>query len=216
MIENQWYDRGVTDKTLSMLYKWVEYKISSHIKSSYLPHEATRYVFKLGYNKNGVAIYSVTVLSGLEYSRSTAPKEFRALDEFSFVFHELEDKMKLVIMSFIDPFDEIGDRTNWIDFLRSHNIKNCDGSLSDALVNLQLLLERRGLVKSMEGNLRGWNDIAGFMKCSVPTAMKLVRELKLPVSRVGGEVWAMKDKLREALMLYMDSHPYHARSIRKG
>jgi hypothetical protein len=209
-VDNTW--PGVSNKTVLLLEQWVERRISNLVKSSYMPYEARRFVFTKGYNKFGRAIFRVTVLEGIDFIRSTKFKEFTSVDEFAYAFLGLDRDDRLIILSYIDPFDEIKGISEWKVYLGEMGIvKNHEGRLLDAMRNLQYLAEQRGIVPSMTGILKGWNEISRFIGCSVPKAVAMARELKLPISYVGGEVWAVKDKLEEAVLQHMENHRFWKR-----
>ncbi len=206
MIENIWYEYGVSDKTVSLLCKWIE-KRTHIVNGPFLPMHSQRFIINKKYNKNGVAIYSMNILEGVEHGRSTSPKAFTNIDEFGYAFYCLDDEDILIILSFIDPMNELESRKEWINYLKGFNIKKCDERLVCAMVKLQKEAEKRELVPSIEGEIRGWANIAAFLRCSIPTAMKLAIEKKLPISRLGTEVYSTETVLRNFLMERLETAP---------
>lgn len=192
---------------VSLLCRWVEYR-TKIIKGPFIPLCSSRYLLKKRYNKNGIAIYNTEVLEGLDWSRPTAPKPFTKIHEFTYVFYGLSFEHQLVILSYIDPMDELFSHKEWSSYLKSFNIRNGEERLAEAMTQLQKESEKRGLVKPMDGELRGWDSIAEFLKCTRPTAIKLAKEHQLPVSKFGGSIYTTKTRLQEFMEKRIDLEPY--------
>lgn len=214
MIQNIWYDYGVSDQTVTLLCSWVEYR-TKVVKGPFLPLHSTKYLVRKKYNKNNVAIYHTTILEGIEHGRSTAPKPFTKVQEFTYSFYSLSKEDQIIILSYIDPMNELNDRVDWISYLKSFDIRNCDARLICAMVQLQKEAEKRNLVRSTEGEISGWDNIADFLKCTKPTAIKLARDCQLPITKFGGRVYTTAARLQEYIDQRIDSNPYWKTCSRK-
>ncbi len=210
-------DQGIAPQTLSMLNKWIEQRLRQMIHGAFLPQEATRYVFLKSYNRHGIAMYNVQIFEGLDYIRSTAPREYNDVDEFGFAFYSLSEHERIVILSWVDPFQELESREEWRDYLRECGIgNNCDNRLVDAMLNLQEYCEKRGVVKAMaQDGLRTWPEIAEYLRVSVPTAVKMAKSLKLPITIISGTIYTTKAKLDEFFDKHIDSNPYYLQKKKK-
>lgn len=204
-------EAGIQEKTISLLNKWLESHLRSMMKSAFLPKESQRFVFELGHSKTGKATYHVHILEGLEFIRSTAPRIFTDADELGFTFRDLSEEDQLLILAYFDPFMEFQDEQDWKTFLIQHGIRKKHKEYSiEALLRLQDLLQIKGIIKMAEGEtLRGWSQIADYLDMSVPSAMKLAREKKLPCSIVGGTIVTTKARLDAWLEAQIDAHPYY-------
>jgi len=200
-----------------MLCRWIEHR-SKIVKHPFLPIHSQRYLINKKYNKNGKAIYYMEVLEGLDFSRSTSPKIHTNIDEFTFVFYSLDKSDQIIILSYIDPFDEFPNRKSWLDYLRYFNIKDCDRRLIIAMVNLQNEADKRYISSGRDENedIWTWNAIAKYIKRSVPTAIRMAKEEDLPVTMVGGIAYSIKSKLNEYLKNRIDLCPYKKIKGKKG
>lgn len=207
MIQNLWYDYGVSDQTVSMLCAWIEYR-AKIVKGPFLPLHSVRYVVSKRYNKHGMAIYDTTVLEGPECSISTAPKPFTKIQEFTYSFYSLSKDNQIIILSYIDPMDELNNRKDWFSYLKGFGIGNCEERLAGAMVQLQKEAEKRNLVKSTDGEIRGWDNIAEYLQCTKPTAIRLARDCQLPVTKFGGGIYTTAAKLQEYIEQRIDIAPY--------
>lgn len=209
MIRNEWRDL-VNDKTVRLLNRWIEQYISTVIKPAYMPREAQRSVYFKTYNRHGIACFRVEVMEGIDAVRSTKPREFTDVDEFGYAFRELDFLEQIAILSYADPFLEFETRQEWRDYLTTFGIERDHGAfLRRSMVSLQKWAEKRGLVKPVEGEIRGWKSIASFMGRSIPTVMKMAKDptLKMPVAMILGEAVTTEEKLRQFLNELIQKQP---------
>ena len=82
--------------------------------SAFLPIHSQKYLIHKKINKRGMAIYSMSVLEGLDFSRSTAQKKFTDVDEFTYVFYSLNLQDRLLILSYVDPTDHFDCNKDWV------------------------------------------------------------------------------------------------------
>lgn len=213
LIVNRWKD-FVSDGTLSLLSRWIEHYITSRIHSAVrLPTEGRRFVFKKDYNRLEQVIYRIEILEGLETSRSTTPKKFTELDEFTYAFRSLENIEQLAILAYVDPFDELKTAENWKNFLSANALRSnaeFDRLLTKAMTNLQKTCEKRRLSKMMKQEIRGWDKIADRLDMTVPTAIKLSKdaELQLPVTIIGKIPITTEEQISEWINSRIEKRPY--------
>lgn len=212
IIVNRWRD-FVSEKTLTLLSEWVEYYICNRSHGARLPTEGQRYLLVKSYNKLGQAIFNLKVLEGLDFSRSTLPKEFNRLDEFTMTFRQLEAMEQLVIIAYIDPFEELREKDQWERFLNQSLIRSnaqYDRLLSQAVIKLQKLCEKKGLVNTMKHEIRTWEKIAKRLSVSVFTARKIAKDPKarMPVTMVGGTPVTTEEYISKWLDDLIEKRPY--------
>lgn len=213
LIVNRWKD-FVSDGTLSLLSRWIEYYISSRMHSAAkLPTEGRRYLFKKDYNRLEQVIYRIEVLEGLETSRSTTPKDFTELDEFTYTFRSLDKVEQVAILAYIDPFNELNGEKEWKDFLKVNAIRSnsdYDRLLTKSMIHLQRLCERKRLTAIMKQEIRGWDSIAARLNMTVPTILKLSKDpdLEVPITMVGRIPITTEDRIAEWLEGRIKERPY--------
>lgn len=199
----------IDEKVMNLLEKAIERKISSVVKSPYLPSHSSKTICTKVINKLDKAIYIFKTIEGLEVSRSTKRKDIDKIDCFWFdVFLNLDHNEKLCVLIYIDPFHEFMDKNDVRDFLSEFKLKYRDYNriLNDAFTKLQKLSEEKGFVESMnEDILKGWQRISEFWGCSIPRMRRLAVKLKLPISFLEGEVFAYKSKLEARRMELMEN-----------
>ena len=210
MFTDLFRENGIQDKTLSLLYKWVEIRSSSVIKPPFHPQEVQKFVFRNFINRKGQACYSISVLEGLDFIRSTKPKEFTDANEVAFAFYDLTENDQLIIISWVDPYTEFNTDKEWKEFLIEYGItKNHQNLLVDAMLEFQDNLRKRGLVRMSESDvLKGWKSIAGYLSVSIPSAIQLAKDANLPVGMLKGRVVTTKKRLDVWLDSQIESNPY--------
>lgn len=213
-ITNNWKD-FVSDKVLVLLERSIERRVCDAVKHPFIPSSGERYIFHKKYNKLGEAVFHVEVKTGIELSQSTKKRDMDNIDVFWFdCFLSLGEKERLAVIGYVDPFHELQDRNDFIAFVKETDLNSTRGFnqiLEDAMFKLQKYASQRGIVEKMDSDteLRGWKSIADYWGTSIPTMMKIVFNMKLPVIYVDGGVFALKSKLDEARMkLYQDEGNY--------
>jgi hypothetical protein len=210
MLTDQMIENGISEKLFYLLHRWMETRLRKMIKSPFLPTECQRFVFLKSYNKNNQAMFTVKIFEGLDYLPSTSPREFTDADEMGFVFYKLDSQDQILILSWLDPFDEFKNSLEWRDYLKSFDIKgNHSNLLVDAMGRLQYMARERGLIKMpIPGEIRGWGSIATFLGVSIPTAIKLCTNYKAPVGMIGGEIVTTENKLTSWMERTIDDNLY--------
>lgn len=212
LIVNRWKD-FVSDGTISLLSRWIEYYIYSQMHSAAkLPTEGRRHLFKKGYNRLEQVIYRIEILEGLETSRSTAPKQFTELDEFTFAFRSIEKIEQVAILAYVDPLDELKSEMDWKSFLYENAYRSnadFDRMLTKSMVDLQKSCERRKLSKIMKQEIKGWDKISSRLDMTIPTVIKLSKdpELQMPITMLGKIPITTEDKLSEWLNERIEKRP---------
>ncbi len=60
----------------------------------------------------------------------------------------------------------------------------------------------------MGRELHGWKEISAFLKKSVPTAMKLAREQRAPITLLGKTPFTTAEKLEKWMDSLIEKEPY--------
>lgn len=208
-LENKWKD-FIDDKTINLLEAWIERRIRNGTpKTAYLPNEVQRFEVQKKTNKNGTALFSFIEHTGLDFSRSTRPKECDSVEVFGInCFRSLNQDDQIIILSYADPFDEFKNihDEDWLYFLQSMCFRKnseYERELENSMRKLQKRCEECDLVRQIfdDDVVETWNDIAAFLRRSVPTAIKMYKEDGLPVAIIGGVATSRKSLLEN----YMNS-----------
>jgi len=204
-IQNVW-NASVDDRTIDLLEAWIERRIrNGSARTAYLPSEVERWEVKKRYNKKGMALFDFIYRSGLDFSRSTRPKESDNVEVFGVdCFLELPEEDRIIILAHADPFgefDNIHDES-WINFLKSMDISNngkYQKRLEESMMRLQKKCEDCHLSKQIFNNdiLETWAAIASFMRRSIPTVIRMHKEEGLPVAIIGGVATSRKSILED-------------------
>jgi hypothetical protein len=217
MYTSELQKHGVSEETVNLLNQWVEHRLRSLIKAAWVPTDVHKFLFHNFTNKNGDRCYKIEILEGIDSIRSTAPKKFSRLDEMNYTFRILSDQDQLLILSYIDPLSEVNSQQDWVDYLKSQGIKkNHQNLLIQAMLSLQLLLQAKGIIKVMEeGALRGWVEISEYCKVSIPTMIRMAKDLKMPIAFVGPSVYTTKARLDAFFNQTIDERPYWSEKQKK-
>lgn len=212
MIVNLW-GKQVSDRTVSLLNRWIERRMSNGLRSAFLPQPETRLVLHKRYDKHGVVRYDEEVREGMCVEKSTAPKPWTDADECGMTFLKLPQIDRMVIEAAADPLNKYMHSRDWKRFLRNsriHKQRIFDEMLTRAMVRLQQALERKGLVKKMTGQieLHGWKEIAKCLKVSVSTAITLAKEHGAPVTLLGGTPYTTAERLTEWKQSLFNKKPF--------
>lgn len=196
---NKW-NNTVSNDLFVLIEKWLEYYVCQFVRSAWCPSEGERFLFVKTYNKKGTALYTMEVLRGVDSSRSTKPKEPTKLDSFTHVFRSLATKEQDSIVYYFDPLDEFLEKERRLYFFRLYEFEDngrFEDFLEKSLLKLQSESQKRGLLSGMEGEIRGWRNIARRLKRSIPTVMKLAESQGLPVAKIGGEIVTTERKISQ-------------------
>lgn len=211
-IENIWPDK-IDQNVIELLTKYLEKRSACGLRSgASLPKEATRYVYKTFRNKLGEQCFRVETITGVEEGRATSPKFHTRVDEFGYAFRSLTDKQQLLILGYADPFDELSEKDQFREFLTEIGIgkeQEYWKLLEEAFVVLQKKLEKRGLAQDMTDILTGWDQVASYLKLSLPTVKKLAKEGRITISRLGGRILASKSMLEKNLQDIVAENNYN-------
>jgi hypothetical protein len=190
MFTSEMLKKGVSEETVSLLNQWIEHRLRSIVRPAWAPTDVHKFLFHNFLNKKGVQCYKIEILEGQD---------------------------QLLILSYVDPLSELSSHQEWVDYLKTQGIKkNHQNLLIQAMINLQLLLQMKGIIKIMEeGALRGWTEISEYCKVSVPTMIKMSKELKMPIAFVGPSVYTTKARLDAFFNQAIDERPYWAEKQRQ-
>lgn len=188
-----------------MLLKWIEKRPTNGVKAAYVPKEAHKWICHKLENHLGQIALRFEKMTGIALPSNNFSYEdnWNDIDEIGIGFYDLEEIEQKLIISYLDPFNQLKTRRDWTKFYAQNNIyndRNYKERLKFALMKLQIMAEARELTIRMEDvndELRGWEEICEFMGFSFVTTRSLAIEHGAPIIRLGGSVRSSKKRLGE-------------------